>query len=76
MISVTGSSAGNDYYYFYYNIEVEAKCLDVSSIFDPFNKKNLTKITDLLGRETDGKRNTPLFYIYDDGTVEKRITID
>ena len=76
MISVTGSSAGNDYYYFYYNIEVEAKCLDVSAIFDSFNKKNLTKITDVLGREVNEKRNTPLFYIYNDGTVEKKIIIE
>tara|TARA_B100001778_G_scaffold248604_1_gene208897 strand:- start:168 stop:1427 length:1260 start_codon:yes stop_codon:yes gene_type:complete len=36
----------------------------------------LIKIVDLLGRETKGKKNEPLFYIYDDGTVEKRITIE
>ena len=35
----------------------------------------LLKITDLLGRETK-QTNQPLFYIYDDGTVEKRIIID
>ena len=39
------------------------------------NKERL-KITDILGRETKGKKNQPLFYIYDDGTVEKTITID
>jgi hypothetical protein len=38
--------------------------------------KKLLKITDVLGRETKGKRNQPLFYIYDDGTVEKRIVIE
>ena len=37
--------------------------------------KQLLKVTDLLGRETK-QTNQPLFYIYDDGTVEKRITID
>ena len=37
--------------------------------------KNLMKITDLLGRETK-QTNQPLFYIYDDGTVEKRIVIE
>ena len=37
--------------------------------------KELLKITDLLGRETK-QTNQPLFYIYDDGTVEKRIVID
>ena len=40
------------------------------------NKKNLVKITDMLGQETPQRRNTPLFYIYDDGKVEKRIVIE
>ena len=40
------------------------------------NKSNLVKITDMLGQETPYRRNTPLFYIYDDGTVEKRIVIE
>jgi hypothetical protein len=31
---------------------------------------------DVLGRETKGAKNEPLFYIYDDGTVEKRIVIE
>ena len=35
----------------------------------------LIKIVDVLGRETAYKKNTPLFYLYDDGTVEKRIII-
>ena len=38
-------------------------------------KKELLKVTDLLGRETK-QTNQPLFYIYDDGTVEKRIVIE
>ena len=37
--------------------------------------KELLKVTDLLGRETK-QTNQPLFYIYDDGTVEKRIVIE
>ena len=40
------------------------------------DKGKLLKVTDLLGRETKGKTNQPLFYIYDDGTVEKRIVIE
>jgi len=39
------------------------------------NEKRLAKITDILGKETTLKNNTLLFYIYDDGTVEKRIVI-
>jgi hypothetical protein len=38
--------------------------------------KELLKVTDLLGRETKGTKNEVLFYIYDDGTVEKRIIIE
>ena len=37
--------------------------------------KELLKVTDILGRETQ-QTNQPLFYIYDDGTVEKRIVIE
>ena len=47
-----------------------------TSINEQTINKELLKITDILGRETKGKKNQPLFYIYDDGTVEKRITID
>jgi hypothetical protein len=38
--------------------------------------KTFIKITDVLGQETPYRRNTPLFYIYDDGTVEKIIIIE
>jgi hypothetical protein len=47
----------------------------VSTIQEHTTNKELLKITDLLGRETKGT-NQPLFYIYDDGTVEKRIVIE
>ena len=40
------------------------------------SSKILIKIINVLGRETPYKKRTPLFYIYDDGTVEKRITIE
>ncbi len=39
-------------------------------------EKTLFKVTDLLGRETKGTNNEVLFYIYDDGTVEKKIIIE
>ena len=41
-----------------------------------FPNKKILKVVDVLGKETKGKKNEPLFYIYDDGTVEKRITIE
>ena len=40
------------------------------------NKRRLLRVVDLLGREVNEKLNIPLFYIYDDGTVEKRITVE
>jgi len=35
----------------------------------------IPKVTDLLGRETK-QTNQPLLYIYDDGTVEKKIILE
>ena len=35
-------------------------------------EKTLIRIVDLLGREFSGVKNIPLFYIYDNGTVEKK----
>ena len=48
----------------------------ISSIEEINNTKKLNKITDILGRETNEEHNTPLLYIYDDGTVEKKILIE
>ena len=39
------------------------------------HNKVLIKITDILGKETPYRRNTPLFYIYNDGTVERKLII-
>jgi len=38
--------------------------------------RRLIRIIDLLGQEKKYKKNTALFYIYDNGTVEKRIVIE
>ena len=46
-----------------------------TSIQEHTTNKELLKLTDILGRETK-QTNQPLFYIYDDGTVEKRIVIE
>jgi hypothetical protein len=46
-----------------------------SAIQEHTTNKELLKVTDLLGRKTK-QTNQPLFYIYDDGTVEKRIVIE
>jgi len=44
-----------------------------TAIEEHFTNKKLLQTIDILGRET---KNNPLFYIYDDGTVEKRITLN
>ena len=46
-----------------------------SAIEEHFTKKELLKVNDILGRETK-QTNQPLFYIFDDGTVKKRIVIE
>tara|TARA_B100000809_G_C14742198_1_gene389013 strand:- start:14 stop:565 length:552 start_codon:yes stop_codon:yes gene_type:complete len=51
-------------------------CSGTTSIEDHTTNKVLIKITDILGRETKRNKNEPLFYIYDDRTVEKKIIIE
>ncbi|MBT5274293.1 MAG: choice-of-anchor B family protein [Flavobacteriales bacterium] len=47
----------------------------ISSISEYNTDKKLLRVVDVLGREAKFKRNTTLFYIFDDGTVEKRMVI-
>ena len=80
-IEVTSSSANSnpfDYYYFFYNIEVEVDCQDISIIINEhtINKSKILRITDVLGRCSKEIKNQTLFYIYDDGIVEKRIILE
>ena len=44
--------------------------------FENSNAVKLIKIINMLGQEMPYIRNTPLLYIYEDGTVEKRIVIE
>jgi len=46
-----------------------------SAIGENYKDKSLIKVLDFLGRETN-EINKPIFYIYDDGTIEKKIIID
>ena len=59
------------------NIGVWAKMGSVTSIgeINSFDKK-LIKVVDVLGRETSINSNQTLFFIYEDGTIEKRYIID
>ena len=50
---------------------------NITTSFSEINtKKKLIKTIDVLGRENKGTRNKPLYYIYDDGVVEKKIIIE
>ena len=52
-------------------------CPNASSISEINTDKELIRITDLLGRRIQkGTKNQLFFYIFDDGTVEKRIIIN
>jgi len=47
-----------------------------TAIEEHTTNKELLRTIDVLGRETKRIKNEPLFYIYDDGTVEKHIIIE
>ena len=58
----------------YYSNNCSNSC-STTEIFEIYQNKELLKVTDLLGREAK-QTNQILFFIYDDGTVEKRIVIE
>ena len=60
----------------YSEIDVSS-CTPLTSIKDVVEeKKRLINVVDFLGRQSKGLKNQPILYIYDDGTVEKKIIID
>jgi len=50
--------------------------LNTSSITTPSTFRGLVRIVDALGREVTHTTNQVLFYIYDDGSVEKKFVIE
>ncbi len=70
---LSGWFAGNSNTSCVFPFNINNSITDINEIS---NKRNLLKITDILGREVNENRNTPLFYIYNDGTVEKKIIIE
>ena len=76
LITITGTSAqsGSSYYYFYYDIEVDVSCGNTTFTSEVLNRdRKLLKTIDILGRVTNTKTNNLLIFIYDDGTVERKI---
>lgn len=57
------------------NLGVDQNTVGVEDIVF-HNKPFLIKIVDVLGRECEPLKNTPLFYLYDDGTTDKKIIIE
>jgi hypothetical protein len=65
--------AGNPVTACIYPFNISIGTTDINEII---NKRKVLKVTDILGREIKVDKNKLLFYIYNDGTVEKRITIE
>ena len=60
----------------WYSTDCNNACSNTSNNSELNNTpKQLIKIVDVLGRETPFKPNTPLLYIYNDGTVERKMII-
>ena len=56
--------------YFSENCNIPSSCFTLS-LTELTTSKNLIQILDMMGRETSFKPNTPLIYVYDDGSTEK-----
>ena len=59
---------------------LSARCIQndpITTIFYPEpSPKKLEKVLDALGREVNHTTNQILFYIYDDGSVEKKFIVE
>ena len=51
-------------------------CSVVTVIDDKLPNKRLLKVVDIFGRTISPKPNIPLLYIFDDGTVEKKLIVE
>ena len=58
-----------------YEFYMYSKDLSVTESVDFNSNRELLRIVDLLGRDSEISTNQPLLYIYDDGSVEKRVIL-
>mgnify|MGYP001418140627 CR=1 FL=1 len=58
-----------------YEFYIYSPVSGITNVTSNINRQ-LIGIKDALGRTVKSAKNTPLFYIYDDGTIEKRIIIE
>ena len=62
---------------FHTMVECQAECENPTNILTLNNPvPKLFKVVDILGREITPRKNTLLFYHYEDGKVEKRYWVD
>lgn len=60
-----------------YVVKTDANGNSTTTFEINFTNKNLIDIVDVLGKDVNKKKyNTPLIYLYDDGTVEKKLIIE
>ena len=71
--SINSEFGDTDVQIFDYTLTSLTKVNDIESMT---NDKVLIRVVDILSREEVVKTNKILFYIYDDGTVEKRIILE
>ena len=89
LVSITGAnnSGSQNNWYNYYNLQFKENCTsNFSKATTVFmlpslveyvdNSKQLIKTVDILGRNAKDTKSEVLFYIYDDGTVEKKIIFE
>ena len=61
---------------FFSRYDISGLIYQSTSVTEYITKKDIIKVIDVLGRQTKHLKNQPLFYIYDDGTVEKKIILE
>jgi hypothetical protein len=60
-----------------FSIDCDDDCDDPTvGINELTTTKSLIQILDMMGRETSFKPNTPLIYVYDDGSIEKVFSVE
>ena len=73
-LTVSGSMANGWGYLFLDNFVLEE--VTVNAIYETNNNRQRLKIVDILGKESSSNKKGLLFYIYSDGTVEKKLIIE